>query len=117
MNLQEINKKLRELEEVKAALLGEAQKQDQITALEEAQPQIKPGTKGHANFLAAGYGMTIEEAETIIKERDDNPMRWPLEEYRKAKAMLAAYKAKPQVISTTPAWRQRHHSRKVRTIT
>lgn len=78
-----------------------------IKALERAQPKIKPGSPEHAVLLASGYGMSIEEAEKIIKERDEDPVRWPLTEYRKAQAMVAAYKTKPTVISTRQPWRVR----------
>jgi len=50
--------------------------------------------------------MTVKTAETIIKERDADPVRWPLEKYEAAQALLEAYKAKPQVISTRPRWQR-----------
>jgi len=69
---------------------------------------IQPGSQAMDDLLAVGYGMSVAEARTIIKERDENPHSWPYEEYKKAKAMLAAFEAEPQVISETPGWvRQR----------
>ena len=64
--------------------------------------RIKPGTPEMESFLAVGYGMEIKEAELIVKEREANPASHPYELYSKARAMLAAYKAKPQVISNKP---------------
>ena len=109
MTQQEINKKLAELEELRSALLHSAASQssaDKIKALEAAQPHVKPKTAQMEALLQAGYGMTVAEAKTIIKERKENPVTWPLEEARKAEAMLAAYEATPQVISTRQGWRR-----------
>lgn len=117
MNLQEINAKLKELEGVKAILQTEARKTDGIEALEAAQPKIAYGSAEHEALLAAGYGMTADEAKKIIKERDADPVRWPLEEYRKAKALLSALAVKsPQPSSTRPPWRIRHRARATRTV-
>jgi hypothetical protein len=107
MNLADIQRKLGELEELKAALLNQAtgmSNADKIRALEAAQPHVKPRTPQAEALLQAGYGMTIAEAKTIIKERKENPAMWPLEEARKAEAMLAAYEATPRVISTRAGW-------------
>lgn len=57
-------------------------------------------------LLQAGYQMTLEEAEMIIKERDEEPTRWPLAEYRKAKALLAAWNSQPRAISKKPGWKR-----------
>ena len=73
----------------------------------EEQPLVKlaPNTPELENFLGAGYGgMTKAEAERIIKERNANPAVWPFEEYRKAKAFLAALAASPQVVSKRKPW-------------
>ena len=67
---------------------------------------IKPGTKEMAERLSVGYGMTLDEANEIIKERKDNPQSHPYERLRKAQAFLEAYKATPQVVSTTPGWKR-----------
>ena len=66
--------------------------------------QYAPKTPELAAFLAAGYGMTIEKAQLIIKERKADPNLWPYEMLEKAEALLAAYEAKPQVISTRKPW-------------
>jgi hypothetical protein len=91
-----------------------SQPADPITALEQAQPKVLPGTPEMEALLQAGYGMSVAEAQKIIKERDENPVAWPLEEYRKAQAMLAAYNATPkqrQPSSTRKPWRIRGGSR------
>jgi len=67
--------------------------------------QFKPGSKEMAAFLEAGYGMSVQKAQTIIKEREENPAAWPYEVYEKALAMLEAWKAKPEAVSTRKAWR------------
>ena len=87
---------------------------DSIAALMAAQRNVQPGTPEMEALLQAGYGMTIEEARKIIKERDEDPVRWPLEEYRKAQAMLAAYTAGPKErrpSSTRQPWRIRGGAR------
>lgn len=77
------------------------------TMLEAAQRQtIHPGTPEMENYLAAGYGLTIDEAKTIVQEWEKDHRSWPLEEVRKAKAMLAAFNAKPRAIDTEPAWQR-----------
>jgi hypothetical protein len=109
MSLADIQQKLGELEELRAALIGQAAhttNADKIRALEAAQPHIKPKTPQMEALLQAGYGMTVVEAKTILKERKDNPVMWPLEEARKAEAMLAAYETTPKVISTRAGWRR-----------
>ena len=109
MTAQQIQTELGKLEQLRTALLqqaGNATNAERIEALEAAQPHVKPGTVQMEALLQAGYGMTVKEAETILKERADDPVRWPLEEARKAEALLAAYKAKPQVISTRPRWQR-----------
>ena len=67
---------------------------------------IKPGTPAMAERLSVGYGMTLDEAREIIKERKDNPQSHPYERLRKAQAFLQAYDAVPQVVSTTPGWKR-----------
>ena len=67
---------------------------------------IQPGTKEMADYLSVGYGMTLEEARQIIKERDADPHVHPYDQYRKAKGFLEAYNAKPEVISTRPGWKR-----------
>lgn len=66
---------------------------------------ILPGTPEMEQHLAIGYGgMTVEKAETIIKERKANPQAWPYEVYEQAQAFLAAYHASPIAIDTQPGW-------------
>ena len=61
--------------------------------------RIEPGSKAMEQYLSVGYGMTVDQAKLIIAERDKNPALWPYEEYKKAKAMLAAFDAKPVAVS------------------
>lgn len=77
------------------------------TKVVDATPLVKlnANTPELEAFLGSGYGgMTKEDALRIIKERDANPAVWPFEEYRKAKAFLAALAASPQVISKRKPW-------------
>jgi hypothetical protein len=62
----------------------------------------QPGSAEQAALLEAGYGMSIDDAKAVIAERDANPHTHPYEEYRRAKAMLAALNASPAVIATKP---------------
>lgn len=68
--------------------------------------KIGYGSKGHAQLLEAAYGMTVEKAKTIIKERKENPAAWPYELFEKAEAMLANLAATPVAIDTDPGWRR-----------
>jgi len=112
MSLAQIQSELGRLEQLRAALIHEAGSMtnaDKIHALEAAQPHVEPKTIQAEALLQSGYGFTVKEAETIIKERDADPVRWPLEEYRKAQAMLQAYHAKPEQrkpSSTRAGWRR-----------
>jgi hypothetical protein len=68
---------------------------------------IEYGTPEHEALLSAGYGgMTREDAERIIAERDANPLTHPYEEYRRAKAFLAGLEAVPVVIDKKPGWKR-----------
>lgn len=71
--------------------------------------QIKPKTPEMAAYLELGYGMSLEQARAVIKEREANPATHPYEEYKKAQAFLAAYETKPIAIDKTPPWRSRKH--------
>jgi len=109
MELHEIEQRLNELEELRQALVNKATgatSQEKITALAAAQPMVKPKTKQLEALLMAGYKMTIETAKAIIKERKADPQTWPLERYEDALAMIAAYEATPQVISTREGWKR-----------
>ena len=108
MSLTQIQSELGRLEQLRAALVGQAAQMtpsDKIKALEDAQPHVKPKTPQAEALLQVGYGLTVAECKAIIKERDANPVTWPLEEYRKAQAMLAAYNTEtPQPSSTRAGW-------------
>ncbi|MBU0846490.1 DUF4054 domain-containing protein [Patescibacteria group bacterium] len=69
-------------------------------------PKKMAQTPEFRSLLESGYQMTIEKAETIIKERDAEPTRWPYELYEKAQALLAAWNASPRVISKRPGWKR-----------
>ena len=78
-----------------------------ITMLEAARKQsIKPKSDEMAQYLAAGYGMTIKEAGMIKAEFEKDHQAWPLAEYRKACAMLEAFETTPVAIDTSPAWKR-----------
>ena len=98
--------RVRELEAELAGRLASMTTEERIKALEAAQPVVKPKSKELAALLESGYGFSIETAKKIVAERDANPQAWPLERYDAAKAMLAAYEAKPQVISTRRGWKR-----------
>jgi hypothetical protein len=65
---------------------------------------IKPNTPEMAAYLAGGYGITLEKARTIIKERESNPQLWPYEQFERAQAMVEAYSARPEAVSTREPW-------------
>jgi len=109
MDLATVQTKLGELEQLRAALLSQvahSTSADKIHALAAAQPHVKPKTPQMEALLQAGYGLTIAECKEILKERKDNPAAWPLEEARKAQAMLAAYEATPVVTSKRAGWKR-----------
>jgi hypothetical protein len=108
----DIQAEIRRTQQLLDELVKRANQGNSVEALEKAQPKIERGTKAHEQLLSTGYdGMTKAEAEAVIKERDADPTRWPMADYKKAKAYLAALKAKPAVISTRSAWRRRQHAR------
>lgn len=107
MDAVTLERKLGELDALRAELLGQLSRQtstEKIKALAAAQPHVKPKSKELEALLMSGYGFGIAEAKKIVAERDKDPQSWPLTEYRKAQAMLEAYVAESQVISTRPAW-------------
>jgi len=77
---------------------------DKVISANDVHEQIKPKTPEMAAFLEVGYHMSLQQARAIIKERPENPALWPYEKFEQAQAMLAAYEAKPQVISTRQPW-------------
>jgi len=111
----DLNKKLAELDELRAELLGQQARmtsEEKMQALADAQPKVEFGSPEHASLLAAGYGMTIEQARTIIEERAKKPELWPYEEFAKAKAMIAAFEANPKdhgPSNTRQAWHRSSH--------
>jgi len=108
MSLTQIQSELGRLGQLQAALIGLREKMtpdEKIKALEDAQPHVLPKTVQAEALLQVGYGLTVADCKAIIKERDADPVRWPLEEYRKAQAMLAAYNTEtPKPSSTRLGW-------------
>ncbi len=86
------------------------QTQPKKITLAEALKQnyIKPGSEAHQQLIEAGYQMTLADAEMIVKEWEKDHKSWPLDEVKKAKAMLAAAQSIPQVIDTDPGWHREH---------
>lgn len=87
------------------------EQKDGVKTLEEAQPNVKFGSKEHKAMIEGGYQMSFEQAETIIKERKADPHTWPYDKYEKALAMMAALKTKPQPSSTKEPWKVDRRSR------
>ena len=76
-------------------------------------PRILRGTPEMEALRGLGYGgMTVAEAEAIIKERTANPMAYPYEVLKRAQAFLAAYHTSPIVIDTEPGWHRRRQPQK-----
>lgn len=100
-----IKKLEKELEELRSQSVGSPTRQTSKT-LEQTVQVVKHGSKEHENLLEAGYGMTKEKAETIIKERQADPHTHPYELYEKAQALLGALGTKPVAIDTKPGWKR-----------
>ena len=66
--------------------------------------KITFGSKEHVALVEGAYGMTVEKANTIVKERPANPQLYPYDLFEKAQAMLEALKTKPITIDTDPGW-------------
>ena len=66
--------------------------------------RYKPGSEQLEALLASGYGMDRQQAETIIRERAQNPALYPYEVFKKAQAFLEALNATPKVIAKNPGW-------------
>lgn len=64
--------------------------------------KIEYGSKAHEFLMSGAYAMTKENAEDIIKRREENPGSVPFEKYEKAQAFLAGLDAKPIPIDTAP---------------
>ena len=109
MSTAKLNQELarvRQLEAELASRLASMTPAEQIQELAAAQPMVKPKSKESAALLESGYGFSIDAAKRIVAERDKNPQAWPLERYEQALAMLAAFEATPQVISTRRGWKR-----------
>jgi hypothetical protein len=75
--------------------------------MEDGVRFVAPGSPEHEAMLSGGYGgMTREKAETIIRERKENPATHPYDRMELAEAFLAALGAKPVVIATNDGWRR-----------
>lgn len=57
--------------------------------------RYEPESEELEALLAVGYGMDRRKAETIIKERKENPALWPYEMQEKAEAFMAALTIRP----------------------
>lgn len=67
---------------------------------------VKPGSPEHKTMLEIGYGMSLDDAKIIVAEWEKDHKSWPLEEYRKAKAMIEAAGAVPVAVDKTPGWKR-----------
>jgi len=67
---------------------------------------VEPKTKEMELHLQAGYGFSVAEAKELVKQREADPTSIPWDTYKAAQAMLAAYEAKPAVVSTRPGWKR-----------
>ena len=108
MTYTQIQEEMGRLAQLQAALIGLREKMtpdDKIKALEDAQPHVLPKTPQAEALLMVGYDLTVAECEAIIKERKADPATYPLDELRKAQAMLAAYNTDtPKPSSTRLGW-------------
>lgn len=69
--------------------------------------RIEPGSSEMEMLLSVGYpGMSRAKAETIIRERKENPALWPYSKLEEAEAYLAALHASPVAIDTEPGFNQ-----------
>jgi hypothetical protein len=80
-----------------------------IDSAANAEKHIEPGSVEMESYLAIGYPKigSRKKAETIIKERRENPVLWPYELYEQAEAFLAALDARGVVISKKPGWKRK----------
>lgn len=68
---------------------------------------VLPGTQEMENLLQPAYQMTVEQAEELIKQRQENAQNVPWDEYQKAIAFMAAYHSKAEATSTDPGWQRK----------
>lgn len=83
----------------------QAKKQTNYEAIREKN-YVAPGSPQHEAMVSVGYSMTSEEAKAIVADWEKDHKSWPLEEVRKARAMLAALGTKPVAVSTDPGWQR-----------
>ena len=82
-----------------------------VKKLADLVTPVEPETDEMEALLGVGYdGMTVEQAELILRERDQDPHLHPYEEFQKATAFLAAYHAKAEVVSTKAPWQRSRKS-------
>lgn len=65
---------------------------------------VTVGSPHHENLLSIGFGMSVEEAKQIVKERDENPLTHDYPTYVKAKSMLRQLETAPRVTSNKVPW-------------
>jgi len=58
------------------------------------------GSDKLAGLVEAGYEMSKEEAEIVVKEYEADSDKWPFEYYRKAKAFVATLNADPKKLNS-----------------
>jgi len=78
-------------------------------ALKGAQV-VERGSPQHIGMIESGYGMMVEDAHAVIKEREQNPALHSIEDAKKARAMLAQIKptkAQLQPSSDKPGWKRK----------
>lgn len=75
------------------------------TELVAARNYVEFGSEAHERRLSAAYdGLTREDAELIIKEREKDPHLWPWDKYQQAKRFLKELDGKPKPVSTKKHW-------------
>lgn len=82
---------------------------DKVQTVEEAlkeQNYIPYGSERHQAMIEGAYGMTVAEAKLIVKEWEADHKNYPLDEVKRARAVLAAASAKPVPTSTRPGWKR-----------
>ena len=81
-----------------------------VKKLADTVKPVRRGTPEMESLLSVGYGgMTVEDAERIIREREANPLTHDIKDYKDAKAFLAAYNAKGEDLMPTskkPGWKR-----------
>jgi len=68
---------------------------------------IERGTPEMARLVEQGYGFSLEDAQRMLADWEKNPQSWSLEDVKKARAMLEAYKTNPIVTDPTPGWKRK----------